>query len=55
MRATSPVPHKRAPIEIIPLIDIMFFLPASFMITAFVSEDKIRNVINAQLGSLFPA
>ena len=55
MRATSPVPHKRTPIEIIPLIDIMFFLLASFMITAFVSEDKIRNVINAQLESLFSA
>jgi hypothetical protein len=40
MRATSPVPHKRARIEIIPLID---------------SDDKIRNMINAQLESLFPA
>ena len=55
MRIGSPIPKKHARIEIIPLIDIMFFLPASFMITAFVSEDKIRNVINAQLGSLFPA
>ncbi|PYI72562.1 MAG: biopolymer transporter ExbD, partial [Verrucomicrobia bacterium] len=26
MRLSSPVPHKRARIEIIPLIDIMFFL-----------------------------
>lgn len=25
------------------------------LVTAFVSEDKIRNVINAQLESLFPA
>jgi biopolymer transport protein ExbD len=31
MRVTSPVPHKRARIEIIPLIDIMFFVLASFM------------------------
>ena len=31
MRVTSPIPHKKARIEIIPLIDIMFFLLASFM------------------------
>jgi biopolymer transport protein ExbD len=31
MKVSSPVPHKRARIEIIPLIDIMFFLLASFM------------------------
>ena len=34
MRPTSPVPHKRARIEIIPLIDIMFFLLASFMMVS---------------------
>src|SRR3954465_4482744 len=31
MRVTSPIPHHKARIEIIPLIDIMFFLLASFM------------------------
>src|SRR5437870_11813904 len=31
MRVSSPVPHKKARIEIIPLIDIMFFLLASCM------------------------
>ena len=31
MKIGSPVPHRRARIEIIPLIDIMFFLLASFM------------------------
>ena len=31
MRVTSPVPKHKARIEIIPLIDIMFFLLASFM------------------------
>jgi biopolymer transport protein ExbD len=31
MRVASPIPHKKARIEIIPLIDIMFFLLASFM------------------------
>jgi len=31
MRITSPIPQKKARLEIIPLIDIMFFLLASFM------------------------
>ena len=34
MRVASPIPHKKARIEIIPLIDIMFFLPASFMMVS---------------------
>ena len=34
MHVTSPIPHKRARIEIIPLIDIMFFLLASFMMVS---------------------
>lgn len=34
MRVNSPVPKKRARIEIIPLIDIMFFLLASFMMVS---------------------
>jgi len=34
MEFTSPVPKKRARIEIIPLIDIMFFLLASFMMVS---------------------
>ena len=34
MHLSSPVPHKRARIEIIPLIDIMFFLLASFMMVS---------------------
>jgi len=31
VRITSPLPSKKARLEIIPLIDIMFFLLASFM------------------------
>ncbi len=31
MRISSPLPQKKARLEIIPLIDIMFFLLASFM------------------------
>ena len=34
MQLTSPIPHQRARIEIIPLIDIMFFLLASFMMVS---------------------
>ena len=34
MDVTSPLPHKKARIEIIPLIDIMFFLLASFMMVS---------------------
>jgi len=34
MKMGSPLPHKKARIEIIPLIDIMFFLLASFMMVS---------------------
>ncbi len=34
MKVASPLPHKKARIEIIPLIDIMFFLLASFMMVS---------------------
>src|SRR5882762_887142 len=34
MTFSSPIPHKKARIEIIPLIDIMFFLLASFMMVS---------------------
>ncbi len=39
MNIGSPIPHKKARIEIIPLIDIMFFLLASFMM---VSLQQVR-------------
>jgi len=39
MKIISPLPRKRGRIEIIPLIDIMFFLLAAFMV---VSIDKIK-------------
>jgi len=39
MKIISPLPHRRGRLEIIPLIDIMFFLLAAFML---VSIDKIR-------------
>jgi biopolymer transport protein ExbD len=34
MHVRSPIPHRKARIEIIPLIDIMFFLLASFMMVS---------------------
>ncbi len=34
MEVSSPIPHHKARIEIIPLIDIMFFLLASFMMVS---------------------
>ena len=34
MQVASPIPKKKARIEIIPLIDIMFFLLASFMMVS---------------------
>lgn len=34
MKFGTPIPHKKARIEIIPLIDIMFFLLASFMMVS---------------------
>ncbi len=34
MKIATPIPHKKARIEIIPLIDIMFFLLASFMMVS---------------------
>ncbi len=39
MKIVSPLPHKKGRIEIIPLIDIMFFLLAAFMV---ISINKIK-------------
>src|SRR5438874_5511500 len=44
----SPLPHRRARIEIIPLIDIMFFLLASFMM-ASLSMIRLQSVKNMEL------
>ena len=43
MRVQSPIPHKRARIEIIPLIDIMFFLLASFMMVSL-SQSHMKGI-----------
>src|SRR5437762_7750459 len=43
MKIGSPLPHKKARIEIIPLIDIMFFLLASFLM-ASLSMMRLQSV-----------
>ena len=43
MHVASPIPHKRARIEIIPLIDIMFFLLASFMMVSL-SQTHMKGI-----------
>ena len=50
MNVTSPIPHKKARIEIIPLIDIMFFLLASFMMVSL-SQVHLKGIkVNLPTG-----
>ena len=51
MRVSSPVPHKKARIEIIPLIDIMFFLLASFMMVSLSQVHMKGMKVNLPTGS----
>ncbi|CAN5647523.1 biopolymer transporter ExbD [soil metagenome] len=44
MKMPSPVPKKKARIEIIPLIDIMFFLLASFMMVSL-SQTHMKGIL----------
>jgi biopolymer transport protein ExbD len=51
MHVTSPIPHKTARIEIIQLIDIMFFLLASFMMVSL-SQVHMKGIkVNLPVGS----
>jgi biopolymer transport protein ExbD len=51
MYVSSPIPHKKARIEIIPLIDIMFFLLASFMMVSL-SQVHMKGIkVNLPAGS----
>jgi biopolymer transport protein ExbD len=54
MKMSSPTPRKRARIEIIPLIDIMFFLLASFML-ASLSLIRLRSLEMALPTATTPA
>ena len=50
MRVASPISHKKARIEIIPLIDIMFFLLASFMMVSL-SQVHMKGIkVNLPVG-----
>jgi biopolymer transport protein ExbD len=51
MNVTSPLPHKKARIEIIPLIDIMFFLLASFMMVSLSQTTMKGMKVNLPTGS----
>jgi biopolymer transport protein ExbD len=51
MRFASPIPHKKARIEIIPLIDIMFFLLASFMMVSLSQVHMKGMKVNLPAGS----
>src|SRR6187402_955902 len=51
MEVSSPIPHKKARIEIIPLIDIMFFLLASFMMVSL-SQVTMKGIkVKLPMGS----
>ena len=51
MTVHSPIPHKKARIEIIPLIDIMFFLLASFMMVSL-SQVHMKGIkVNLPIAS----
>jgi biopolymer transport protein ExbD len=51
MDVSSPIPHKKARIEIIPLIDIMFFLLASFMMVSLSQVTMKGMKVNLPVGS----
>jgi biopolymer transport protein ExbD len=50
MRVASPISHKKARIEIIPLIDIMFFLLASFMMVSLSQVHMKGMKVNLPVG-----
>lgn len=52
MDIATPIPHKKARIEIIPLIDIMFFLLASFMMVSL-SQVHMKGIkVNLPTGKM---
>src|SRR3954451_25474480 len=55
MKVASPIPKKHARIEIIPLIDIMFFLLASFMMVSL-SQTHMKGIkVNLPANTVQPA
>jgi biopolymer transport protein ExbD len=51
MEVSSPIPQKHARIEIIPLIDIMFFLLASFMMVSLSQTTMKGMKVDLPMGS----
>lgn len=51
MKITSPLPRKKARLEIIPLIDIMFFLLASFMMVTLTMTKQRTVSVNLPAAS----
>jgi biopolymer transport protein ExbD len=51
MQVASPIPKKHARIEIIPLIDIMFFLLASFMMVSLSQTTMKGMKVNLPVGA----
>ena len=51
MNVSSPIPKKHARIEIIPLIDIMFFLLASFMMVSLSQTTMKGMKVNLPVGA----
>lgn len=51
MKIVSPLPHRKARLEIIPLIDIMFFLLASFMLVSLTMTKQRTVSVNLPAAS----
>lgn len=47
----SPIPHKKTRLEIIPLIDVMFFLLASFMMVSLTMTKQQTIKVNLPMAS----
>jgi biopolymer transport protein ExbD len=52
MEIVTPIPHKKGRIEIIPLIDIMFFLLASFMMVSLSQVHMKGMKVNLPTGQM---
>jgi biopolymer transport protein ExbD len=52
MQVVTPIPHKKGRIEIIPLIDIMFFLLASFMMVSLSQVHMKGMKVNLPTGQM---
>ncbi len=51
MKIHSPIPHKKTRLEIIPLIDVMFFLLASFMMVSLTMTKQQTIKVNLPVAA----